>query len=163
MPKPSRISPRVRVLVLILLGIIAVLVLQWHISSAWQTYYSHFPLPGYSKAMESGQIAPFLTTSTRAYQVTGFVLFLLPLVTLPLAQRRPVTAGLYLWCGVIIAIVAIWIATPRLRQDSNMWPIDFIFLAIQAAVPLFAGALVCVFVVSLRGKPQPASENRAQT
>jgi len=141
---------RVRNLLLILVGIIAVLVLQWHVSMAWHSYYSHFPLRGYSSAMQSGLIAPFLTSSTRAYQVTGIFLFLLPLITISLAQRQFLKAGICLWCGVMAAVVAIWVATPKLREDSNMWPIDFLFLGFQAAVPIVAGFLVCVLYVTVR-------------
>jgi hypothetical protein len=42
----------------------------------------------------------------------------------------------------MIAVVLIWVATARLRQDSNMWPIDFVFLAVQTGVPMAVGRTI---------------------
>ena len=42
----------------------------------------------------------------------------------------------------MIAVVLIWVATARLRQDSNMWPIDFVFLAVETGVPLVVGRTI---------------------
>jgi len=42
----------------------------------------------------------------------------------------------------MVAVVLIWLATARLRQDSNMWPIDFIFLAVLISVPMVVGRTI---------------------
>ena len=47
------------------------------------------------------------------------------------------------WRGYLVALFAlIWVATARLRQDSNMWPIDFVFLAVQTGVPMAVGRTI---------------------
>lgn len=107
----------------------------------WRAYYSHFPYPGYSHAMQVGAVAPFLTASVRSTQVTRFVLSCLSVITLWFPGRRLVVAMLALWTGVMMAVVGIWVATPRLREDSNMWPIDLVVLAYQTGAPLIVGTL----------------------
>ncbi len=49
----------------------------------------------------------------------------------------------------MVSLVAIWVATPQFRNDSNMWPIDLVFLAFVTGVPVFAGSLLGFGVRSL--------------
>ena len=141
------------------LGAIIVLVLQWHFSRYWAAYYSHFPFPGYEQAAQAATIPAYLTTSSRTLLVTEIALCLLPMFTLRLAGSRLANLGLALlalWAGVMCSAIGIWIATPRLRQDSNMWPIDLLMLAFLTGFPLAVGGLVVLavraLIPSMRGK-----------
>ena len=132
-----------------LAGAVTVLALQWHFSRCWVTYYSHYPFMGYSQAMKAGLIPPFLTTSTQSLLVTKITLRLLPLLTLWFAGGRlvnMVAAFLALWAGVMFSVLTIWVATPQLRNDSSMWPIDLVFLAFQTGVPLIEGGFAVIVV-----------------
>ena len=74
--------------------------------------------------------------------IANFVLFAaaLGLTLIPSGKRAGVGAAL--WVGVISAVVLVWVATARLRQDSNMWPIDFVILAFMTGVPMLVGRTV---------------------
>lgn len=63
--------------------------------------------------------------------------------------RRLVGAVLALWTGVMLAVLGIWVATPRLREDSNMWPIDLVVIAYQTGAPLVVGTLFFLVVRKL--------------
>ena len=45
----------------------------------------------------------------------------------------------------------IWVATPKLRNDSNMWPIDFVFLAVMTGVPMLVGRVLGLLYWRVRG------------
>jgi len=94
--------------------------------------------------MASGRIPPFFSSSERSLLVARIVLAILPLLALPFAGNSPWKAAGGLWVGVMLATIAIWIATPALRQDSNMWPLDLAYLGVVTAIPLFLGALAYV-------------------
>lgn len=123
------------------LGAGAFLLLQLHFAIAWKSYYAHFPFMGYQRAMESGLIPPSLTTSTRSLLVGRVVLVLLPLGSLWFRNGRRRDALLALWSGVMLALVLVWVGTKRLREDSNLWPIDLVFLLFVTGMPLLLGAL----------------------
>jgi hypothetical protein len=140
----------VRIVLLALAGMVAVLVLQWHFSQAWADYYSRFPWRGYEQAMREGLVPPFLTTSPRSFLVGSCALFAMPLLTLWFGGR-PLRSSLALWTGAMISLLGIWVATPQLRQDSNMWPIDLVFLLFDTGLPLLAGALTVLAVQKVAG------------
>ena len=143
--------PFIRTLVFALLGGLAFLALQWQLSHAWTSYYSRFPWRGYEQAMREGHVAPVLTTSPRSLLIGRVVLLLFPLVALWFGAGRPITSTMALWGGVMVSVVAIWAATPQLRQDSNMWPIDLVFLAFCTGIPLLVGALVVIVIQKAGG------------
>jgi hypothetical protein len=64
----------------------------------------------------------------------------LGLTLLPTGHRRG--TGAALWAGIMSAVVLVWVGTARLRQDSNMWPIDFVFLSVMTGVPMLVGRLI---------------------
>jgi hypothetical protein len=133
-------------------GAVTFLFLQWHFSRSWRSYYVHFSWPGYGHAMQDGNVPPSMAGSPRSLLIGEITLCLLPIVTLWFAGSRlknALSATLALWAGVMICAVILWIATPQLRKDSNMWPIDLVFLAFQTGVPLWAGCLVVLTVRSL--------------
>jgi|SRR5579862_3737290 len=138
--------PRIRIVVIALLGGMVMLALQWHFSYAWTSYYARFPWQGYQQAMKEGHIPAFLTNSSRSALIGRIVLFSLPFLTFRVAVGRVISSTVALWAGVMVSLVAIWVATPQLRQDSNMWPIDLVFLAFTTGLPLFLGALVFVLI-----------------
>ena len=129
-----------------LVGGVVMLALQWHFSHAWTSYYSHFPWQGYQQAMREGHVPAFLTTSSRSSLVGGMVIFSLPILTLWFAGGRLISSTLALWAGVMISLVTIWIATPQLREDSNLWPIDLVVLGFTTGVPLLLGAVVFAII-----------------
>ena len=61
-----------------------------------------------------------------------------------------------------LALLPVWVGTTRLREDSNMWPIDLVFLVFATGLPLLLGGLcqACleVAVAFLRKQPPQASE-----
>ena len=138
--------PLIRIAFIALVGGVVMLALQWHFSHAWTSYYSQFPWQGYQQAMREGHVPAFLTTSSRSSLVGWMVIFSLPVLTLWFAGGRLISSTSALWAGVMVSLVTIWVATPQLRQDSNMWPIDFLFLAFTTGIPLLLGALVFVII-----------------
>ena len=103
----------------------------------------------------------FLTTSPRSYPVGCVVLFLLPF--LALGFGHPFRSTLALWTGVVVGLVIAWISTPQLAQDSNMWPIDLLFLALCAGIPVWAGGLVVYGIQKERGNPAQAIAKRSRS
>ena len=90
-------------------GALTILALQAQFMLLWHAYYSHFPYPGYSYAMQQvGAVAPFLTASVRSTQVARVVLGCLSGLTWWFPGRRLAPAVLALWTGVTIALVEIW-------------------------------------------------------
>ena len=108
----------------------------------WRTYFSHFPLHGYRAAMEQGRIPPFFTNSTPGLWFTMSALFPLPVVAFWFACGRPRFSVLAMWAGVMFAIILIWVSTPQLRHDSNLWPLDLVFLSFMTGIPIFLGDLL---------------------
>ena len=121
----------------VLAGAIVFLILHIHFVVAWESLYAHHPWWG----QHPGGPAVF-TGSPRSLAIASAVLFVmaLALTVIPPGQRPGI--GSALWAGVMIAVVLIWVATARLRQDSNMWPIDFVFLAVQTGVPMVVGRTI---------------------
>jgi hypothetical protein len=143
--------PFLRITLYVAAGLAAAFALQWHFSDAWASYYSRFPWQGYQQAMGEGHVPAFLTTSPRSLLVGSLVLFLLPLLTLLFAGGQPIRFTLALWVGVMAALVAAWVGTPQLRQDSNTWPIDLVLVSFITALPLLAGALLVGLIQKLGG------------
>jgi hypothetical protein len=44
-----------------------------------------------------------------------------------------------LWGRVVLADVLVWVGTMSLREDSNLWPINLVFVMGFAETPLFFG------------------------
>jgi hypothetical protein len=105
--------------------------------------------------MREGHVPAFLTTSSRSSLVGGMVIFSLPIVTLWFAGGRLISSTLALWAGVMVSLVTTWVATPQLRQDSNMWPIDLVLLAFSTGIPLLVGA-VAFIIIRKATKPSQA-------
>jgi len=131
-----------------LAGFLAILALQLQCMLLWGVFYSRFPWEGYSNAMQMGAIPASLTTSQASCALMIVALVLLPLLSFRSPNQRlfPVWSGL--WLGVMTGLIAIWISTPQLRNDSNLWPIDLVMLAIATAIPVLVGTVI-VFLVRL--------------
>jgi|PlaIllAssembly_1097288.scaffolds.fasta_scaffold432776_1 uncharacterized membrane protein len=127
-------------------GAVTMLLLQLHFVLFWKSYYIHFPIQGYEGAMAEGKVAPFFTGSTQSAEITKIVLFLLPLAVLWFARGSAWRSTCGLWLGVMFSVVIIWLATERLRRDSNMWPIDLVLLSVMTGVPLFLGCITQVVI-----------------
>ena len=119
----------------VLAGAAVFLILQTHFVLTWESLYAHYPWKGYAPGISPA----FFTSSPRSLAITSAVLFAtaLALTVIPPGQRPWI--GIALWAGVMIAVALVWVATARLRQDSNMWPIDFVFLAVRTGVPIGVG------------------------
>ena len=121
-----------------LAGAVVFLILQIHFVLTWEGLYAHYPWKGYAPGVSPA----FFSSSPRSLTIANAVLFAtaLALTMIPPGQR-PGT-GMALWTGVMIAVVLIWLATARLRQDSNMWPIDFVFLSVLTGLPMLVGRTI---------------------
>ena len=74
--------------------------------------------------------------------IANVVLFVMTLgLTIIPPGQRPGT-GAALWVGVMTGIVLAWVATARLREDSNMWPISLAFLAVMTGLPMLVGRTI---------------------
>jgi hypothetical protein len=155
--------PLIRILIFTLVGGMVLLALQWHFSYAWTSYYARFPWQGYQQAMREGPVPAFLTTSSRSSLVGWMVLFSLPFLTFWFAAGRLISSTLALWAGVMVSLVTIWVATPQLRQDSNMWPIDLALLAFSTGIPLLVGAMVFVIIQKAFGFLLDLASNRPKS
>jgi hypothetical protein len=122
----------------VLAGAVVFLILHIHFVVAWESLYAHHPWTGYAP----GRSPAFFSSSPKSLAIASAVLLVmaLALTVIPPGQRAGI--GGALWAGVMIAVVLIWVATARLRQDSNMWPIDFVFLAVQTGVPIGVGRTI---------------------
>ena len=122
----------------VLAGAVVFLILHIHFVVAWDSLYAPYPWTGYYP----GGSPAFFSSSPRSLAIANVVLFAmaLALTVIPPGQRPGI--GSALWAGVMIAVVLIWVATARLRQDSNMWPIDFVFLAVRTGVPIVVGRTI---------------------
>jgi hypothetical protein len=128
-----------------LAGALTFLLLQWHFSHSWASYYSHFPWTGYERAMKDGNVPASMTGSPRSLLLGEITLSLLSFAAVFLAGgriKRALGMGLAFWAGTMVAIAVIWVITPQFRNDSNMWPIDLIFVAFLTGVPVLAGGLL---------------------
>lgn len=66
---------------------------------------------------------------------TSFMLTLIP------SARGP-WLGIAMWAGVMCAVVAIWLATPTMRNDSNLWPVDLVVNGAMTGAPMLIGRTV---------------------
>ncbi len=139
-------SVKLRLLMFVILGSLSMGLLQLHFVLFWHSYYSHFPWLGYSNAMAQGRVPPFFTTSPRSLWITKIALFIVPLVALWFARGRYWLSALAMWAGVMLSVMLIWLGTARLREDSNMWPIDLVYLSFMTAFPLFLGSAICLVI-----------------
>jgi hypothetical protein len=138
----------------VLVGVIAFLLLHLQFALRWDSYYSRFPLNGYQAAMDAYRVPPFFASSERSLLIARVALAILPLLALPFASVTPWKAVRAMWGGVMAAVVLIWLATPALRQDSNMWPIDLVFLAVMTGIPLVLGMFAYLLALSVRRQMQ---------
>ena len=111
------------------------LALQLYFVLAWPSHYAQHTWTGYAP----GVSPPFFTSSPRSQIVASAVLGVMTLVLTLMPGGRTRLLGTAMWLGVLAAIVLVWIATPRLRGDSDLWPIDLVLLAIMAGVPMLIG------------------------
>ena len=96
---------------------------------------------------------PFFTSSPRSELVAGAVLFAMTLGMTLLPTGRAALTGVAIWAGVMAAVVVLWVATPPLRNDSDMWPIDLVFLAVNTGVPILLGMDCRVGSLALAQRP----------
>ena len=122
----------------VLAGAVVFLILHIHFVLAWDNLYALHPWTGYAP----GRSPAFFSSSPRSVAIANVVLFAtaLALTMIPPGQRPRI--GVALWAGVMGAVVLVWLATARLRQDSNMWPIDFVFLSVLTGLPMLVGRAV---------------------
>jgi hypothetical protein len=122
------------------------LILQAYFVLTWDSLYAPYPWRGYAP----GVAPPFFASSPRSEPIGYAVLFATAFVlTLIPSGRRP-GIGAAMWAGVMAAIVLIWVATPRMRDDSNMWPISLAFLAFMTGVPMLFGRVAGVLYWRVR-------------
>jgi hypothetical protein len=143
-------KPQLPVWSFFLVGLAAILALQAQFFLLWHPFYSRFPWRGYENATAEGNIPPSISGSRMTLYVAMIALLLLPLIVLWFTNARRQAAAILIWAGVMVGVVLVWIATPRLRQDSNMWPIDLVILAIETGIPLAIGASIQGLVSSRR-------------
>ena len=149
--------PLLRMSLFALAGGLALLILQWHFSQSWAGYYSRFGWRGYEQAMREGRVPAFLTTSPRSFLLGSSALFALPLLTLWFGGWRPLRSSLALWAGVVVSLVGVWVATPQLRQNANLWPIDMILLFFGIGLPMMAGVLTVLAIEKVNGRLKRAA------
>ena len=122
---------------------------------SWDSLYAPHPWRGYAP----GVAPPFFTSSPRSELVAGAVLFAMTLGMTLLPAGRAALTGVAIWAGVMAAVVVLWVATPPLRNDSDMWPIDLVFLAVNTGVPILLGWIAGLAVWRLRSgrwrEPEP--------
>lgn len=135
-----------RIWISFILGWVTMMLMHLLFVLFWRTYFSHFPLNGYRVAMEQGRIPPFFTSSTPSVWFTRIALFALPVVAFWFARGRPRFSTLAMWAGVMFTIILIWVSTPQLRNDSNLWPLDLVFLSFMTGIPISLGGLVSVAI-----------------
>jgi hypothetical protein len=92
--------------------------------------------------MPRGRSPAFFSSSPRSVAIANVVLFAtaFALTMIPPGQRPRI--GVALWAGVMGTVVLVWLATAQLRQDSNMWPIDFVFLSVLTGLPMLVGRTI---------------------
>jgi hypothetical protein len=122
----------------VLAGAVVFLILHIHFVLVWDSLYALHPWTGYAP----GRRPAFFSSSPRSVAIANVVLFAtaLALTMIPPGQRPRI--GVALWAGVMGAVVLVWLATARLRQDSNMWPIDFVFLSVLTGLPMLVGRAI---------------------
>jgi hypothetical protein len=122
----------------VLAGAVVFLILHIHFVLAWDSLYALHPWTGYAPGRSPG----FFSSSPRSVAIANVVLFAtaLALTMIPPGQRPRI--GVALWAGVMGAVVLVWLATARLRGDSNMWPIDFVFLSVLTGLPMLVGRTI---------------------
>jgi hypothetical protein len=122
----------------VLAGAVVFPILHIHFVLAWDSLYALHPWTGYAP----GRSPAFFSSSPRSVAIANVVLFAtaLALTMIPPGQRPRI--GVALWAGVMGAVVLVWLATARLRQDSNMWPIDFVFLSVLTGLPMLVGRTI---------------------
>src|SRR5207248_3516963 len=104
----------------------------------WEGWSAQYPWKGYAP----GGSPAFFTSTPRSMAVANVVLFVMALgLTIIPPGQRPGT-GAALWVGVTTGVVLAWVGTARLRQDSNMWPISFVFLAVMTGLPMLVGRTI---------------------
>jgi hypothetical protein len=129
-----------RILIFVILGGVTMGLLHLHFVLFWHSYYSRFPLAGYERTMAEGHVPPFFTSSAPSLRISMIALFTVPLVALWIVRGRYGLSALALWAGVMLAVILIWIGTDSLRKDSDMWPLDLVFLSFRTALPIFLGS-----------------------
>jgi len=128
----------------VLLGVVVMGFLHLQFMLFWRSHYSHFPWPGSQAAMAQGLIPPFFTNSTLSLKHTMATLFAAPLLALWFARERPWVSTLAIWAGVMLFNSFVWVGTERLRHDSDLWPIDFVFLTFVTGIPLMLGSILAL-------------------
>jgi hypothetical protein len=130
----------------LLLAILFMVAIQAQFLVLWRPLYAHPTWKGYEIAAERGYDVPFYTTSPRALLATEMLLFLFALALLLIRRSfwPLVVPGLLI--GAFLGAVGVWISTRRLREDSNLWPIDMLFLLVVTAVSIALGSGLAVAV-----------------
>jgi len=132
-------------------GALIFLALHLYFVLTWQALYAQHLWTGYAP----GRLPAFFNSSPDSLLVTNVVLFAAALGLTLLPAGRVRWAGVALWVGVIAAIVAVWIATPQLRHDSNMWPIDLVVLSVMTGVPMLVGRVIGLLYWRIRNGLSP--------
>jgi magnesium-transporting ATPase (P-type) len=141
-PRGKRSFVKSRMWLCFILGCVTMGLLHLNFVMFWHGYYSHHPWTGYEQAMTEGHVPPFFTSSIPSVWITRIALFAVSLAALSLVRGQYWLTVLAIWAGVMLSVVIIWIATDSLRNDSNMWPIDFVVLSFTTALPLVLGSTI---------------------
>jgi hypothetical protein len=120
-------------------GAATLLAFQLQLVILWGSYYAHHPFRGYENAIAT--MAPFFSESPRSLLLVAIVLGAVALVASRTAHNV-IRALVWIWGGAMLASVAWWVATPSLRNDSDMWPIDLVFLGVYLGFPIVVAGIL---------------------
>lgn len=130
-------------------GAIVFLILHLHFILAWDSLYADYPFAG------TRAEPPFFATSERSSLITTIVLFATALGLTLIPKGNQPGLGVALWAGVVTAVVFVWLVTARLRQDSNMWPIDLVFVSAMTGLPMLWGRTAGLLYWCIRNAKRP--------
>lgn len=114
------------------------LALQLYFVVTWDSFYAQHPWPGYA----AGILPPFFMSSPKSVPIGCAVLFATSFMLTLIPSARGPWLGIAMWAGVMCAVVAIWLATPTMRNDSNLWPVDLVVNGAMTGAPMLIGRTV---------------------
>jgi len=119
----------------LLAAAVVFLMLHFYFVATWDSQFAQDLPRGYAP----GALPPFFSSSPKSTTIAQAVVFATALVLTLIPSGKSPWIGIAMWAGVMLAIVLIWVGTPQLRNDSNMWPIDLVFLAVMVGIPMLIG------------------------
>jgi len=123
-------------------GFLTIMLLELQVRVLW-SLYSRFPMNGYQEVWREGKVTPSLAApSSLIMPVSLVVLGIVGAVAVLFVRGRARATLTGLWLGAMAGYCTVWLSTPALRQDSNMWPIDLVLIGIGLFIPLVIGGLL---------------------